>query len=139
MPEQAIELVVAGAGLAVLVQAEEWWVLRGVPDEDEILSAEEIVVLDAEIGAQGLIVQETSALRVSHITRSSVRRTGSEMTACRGIGILWTAMDLGPVEFWGRDLNLDPFLVGFVRKGTMSRYVDVNRPCVLLFVETVAK
>jgi len=36
----------------VLVQAEEWWILRSVPDEDGIISAEEIVVLDAETGAQ---------------------------------------------------------------------------------------
>ena len=48
--------------VVVLVQAEEWWALRGVPDEDRILSGEEVVVLDAETGAQGLIVQETSAL-----------------------------------------------------------------------------
>jgi len=71
-PERAIVLVVAGAGLAcatwdrgiavVLVQAGEWWILRSVLDEDENLSAGEIVVLDAETGAQGLIVQETSAL-----------------------------------------------------------------------------
>jgi len=44
------------------VQAEEWWVLRSVPGEYKILSAEGIVVLDAETGAQSLIVQETSAL-----------------------------------------------------------------------------
>jgi len=44
-------------GIAVVrVQAEEWWILRSVPDEDGILSAEGIVVLDAET------VQETSAL-----------------------------------------------------------------------------
>jgi len=50
-------------GIAVVrVQAEEWWILRSVPDEDGILSAEGIVGLDAETWAQGLIVQETSAL-----------------------------------------------------------------------------
>jgi len=47
---------------AVLVQAEEWWILRSVPDEDGTLTAEGIIVLDAEAGEQGLIVQETSAL-----------------------------------------------------------------------------
>jgi len=46
----------------VVVQAEEWWVLQSVPEEDEILSGEGIVVLDAEAVEQGLIVQETSAL-----------------------------------------------------------------------------
>ena len=57
MPERAIVLVVAGAGLACAtwiagfrVQAEEWWILRGVPDEDGIIYAEGIVVLDAEAG-----------------------------------------------------------------------------------------
>jgi len=46
----------------VLVQAEEWWILQSVPEEDETLSGEEIVVLDAEAGEQGLILQETSGL-----------------------------------------------------------------------------
>jgi len=50
-------------GIAVFrVHAEEWWILRSVPDEDGIIYAEGIVVLDAEAGEQGLIVQETSAL-----------------------------------------------------------------------------
>jgi len=46
----------------VLVQADEWWVLQSVPEEDETLSAEWIVVLDAEAGERGLTVQETFAL-----------------------------------------------------------------------------
>jgi len=46
----------------VVVQAEEWWVLQSVPEDDESLSGEGFVVLDAEAGEQGLLVQETSAL-----------------------------------------------------------------------------
>ena len=48
--------------VVVVVQAEEWWILQSAPEEDEALSCEGIVVLDAEAGEQGLIVQETSAL-----------------------------------------------------------------------------
>lgn len=37
------------------------WMPLKVSDEDWMLFADETVVLDAEAGAQGLIVQETSA------------------------------------------------------------------------------
>ena len=49
---------------AVLVQVEEsWmWMQLKVPDEDYMLIAEETIVLEAEARAQGLIVQEMSAL-----------------------------------------------------------------------------
>ena len=85
--------------LAVVVVVVEG---RKLLDEDEVLFGE-----GTEAEAQRPIptVQERPHWndRRTHITGNK----SNKITTCRGVCIIWTAMELGFVEFWWRDLNLN--------------------------------